>query len=78
MKTVTLYTRAGCHLCDAARERLERARERAVFRLEVVDIDGDASLRERYNEDVPVVAVDGRELFRYLVDVEEFLERVRA
>mgnify|MGYP002626166057 CR=1 FL=1 len=31
---------------------------------ESIDVDADPALRERYNECVPVVHIDGRERFR--------------
>ena len=78
MPRVTLYTRAGCHLCEAAKQVLARARRRAVFDLEEVDIDADPALRERYNEEVPVVAIDGRKAFKYRVEEKEFLKKLEA
>jgi glutaredoxin len=60
MPSVTLYTRQGCHLCDDAYALLVRH----DLRPKLVDIDADPALRERYNECVPVVEIDGRELFR--------------
>jgi glutaredoxin len=59
-----LYTRRGCHLCDEAREVLE-AHGVAV---QAVDVDADAALRERFNECVPVVEIDGKIRFRGRVD----------
>jgi glutaredoxin len=61
---VVLYTRAGCHLCDDARDVLEQ------YGLDVrsVDIDADAAVRERFNECVPVVEIDGKIRFRGRVD----------
>ncbi len=56
---VVLYTRAGCHLCEEAHERLEGARRRWGFSLSVVDIDGDPDLVRAHGERVPVVVVDG-------------------
>lgn len=68
--TVTVYTRAGCHLCrEAERVVAEVAHGRAAVRL--VDIDADPAITERYTVRVPVVAIDGRELFEYQVDAEE-------
>jgi glutaredoxin len=61
---VVLYTRQGCHLCDDAAAVL--AQHGLTF--DVVDIDQDAQLRERYDECVPVVEIDGRERFRGRVD----------
>lgn len=75
---VTFYTRPGCHLCEEALQVLEVARRHAGFVLEVVDIDQHAALRETYNEEVPVIAINGRKSFKYRVNEEEFLKKLRA
>ena len=74
MRTVTLYGRPGCHLCDDARAALERVRATHPFQLEEVDIESDDALLARYLERIPVVALDGEELFDLFVD-EEALAR---
>jgi glutaredoxin len=66
--TVTLYGRPGCHLCDDARAALERVRAAQPFALQEVDIESDDRLLARYLERIPVVAVDGEELFDFFVD----------
>ena len=60
---VTLYGRAGCHLCDEARERILALSDggRAI-ELREVDIDADDRLLAAYLERIPVVEVDGREV----------------
>ena len=61
---VALYTRQGCHLCDVARQILiEHGLEPSL-----IDIDGEPELRERFNECVPVVEIDGKVRFRGKVD----------
>jgi glutaredoxin len=70
---VKLYTRTGCHLCDQAEALLVRH----GLRPELVDIDADPALRERYHECVPVVEIDGRERFRGRVN-EVLLRRILA
>ena len=79
MRTVTVYTRAGCHLCrEAERTVAEVAHGRADVHL--IDIDAHPELTERYTVRVPVVALDGEELFEYQVDAEALraaLERSR-
>jgi glutaredoxin len=72
--TVTLYGRDGCHLCDDAREALERVRARTPFVVEEVDITTDDELHRRYLERIPVVCLDGRELFDFFVDEQRLLE----
>ncbi|MGH3100875.1 MAG: glutaredoxin family protein, partial [Thermoleophilia bacterium] len=65
MTRVTLYTRTGCHLCEEAERVLRQEQPAAGFRLELVDIDHDPALANRYGVRVPVVAVDGEDLFEY-------------
>jgi glutaredoxin len=74
VRTVTLYGRAGCHLCDDARAALQRIRATAPFVLEEIDIEADDALLRRYLERIPVIALDGEELFDFFVD-EEALRR---
>jgi len=76
--TVTLYTRRGCHLCDDARHEIESAGRRAIFEYQEIDIDNDARLRELYNEEVPVIAIDGKKAFKYRVTAAELLKRLAA
>jgi glutaredoxin len=74
LPTVTLYSKPDCPLCDEAREALERVRGRVSFELGEVDITTDRELETRLGERIPVVALDGEELFDFHVD-EEALER---
>jgi glutaredoxin len=68
--TVVLYTRVGCHLCEEAERTLRREQAATPFELELVDVDRDPRLVRRYGVRVPVVAVDGEELFEYEVPVD--------
>ena len=65
---VTLYGRPGCHLCDDARELLLRVAADAPFELREIDIERDDELFKRYLERIPVVCLDGEELFELEVD----------
>jgi hypothetical protein len=58
--TLRLLSRAGCGLCDEAAAELRSLG--AAF--EVVDIDSDPRLRSLYNDCIPVVMLDGREIAR--------------
>jgi glutaredoxin len=68
MRTVTLYTREGCCLCEEARAILLRAQARHDFELEERDIEADDQLLRAYLERIPVVAIDGVEAFELIVD----------
>jgi glutaredoxin len=78
MPRVTLYTRAGCHLCEEAKGVLRAARERAAFEFEEIDIDQHADLRRLYHEEVPVIAIDGVKAFKYKLTMSEFLKKLAA
>jgi glutaredoxin len=74
VRTVTLYGRPGCHLCDEARAKLRQIQANQPFALQEMDIETDDELLRRYLERIPVIAVDGEELFDLFVD-EEALRR---
>jgi glutaredoxin len=76
MTTVVLYGREGCCLCDDAREVLERVRSRRPFVLLERDIDSDDALLRAYLERIPVVAIDGEEVFDLFVDESELERRL--
>lgn len=76
MSTVVLYGRPDCHLCHEARAALERVRSRRPFELREVDIETDDELFKRYLERIPVVAVDGEEMFEYFVDEARLAARL--
>jgi Glutaredoxin-like domain (DUF836) len=75
--TVVLYGRPGCCLCDDAREVLLRVRARRPFRLQECDVERDDVLLAAYLERIPVVTIDGDELFELFVDESEFERRLR-
>ena len=75
--TVTLYGRPGCCLCDEARVRLERLRASHPFALREVDITSDDELHLRFLERIPVIALDGEEIYDYEVDEDDLAGRLR-
>ena len=76
MTRVVLYGRAGCCLCDDAREVLERVRARHPFGLVERDIEQDDALLRAYLERIPVVTIDGEEAFELFVDEAELSRRL--
>ena len=76
--TVVLYGRPGCHLCEEARDELERLRAELAFALEERDIEQDDRLHRKYLERIPVVSLDGEELFDFFVDADELRRRLAA
>ena len=76
MRSVVLFGREGCCLCDDARDILERVRRRRPFALEERDIDRDEKLLRAYLERIPVVTIDGAEAFELFVDESELERRL--
>lgn len=75
---VVIYSRSGCHLCEEALAVIARARRAARFELVEIDIESDEQLLMRYLERIPVVTVDGQELFEYFVDEQALVDKVRG
>jgi glutaredoxin len=76
---VILLTRAGCCLCDRAKEQLAALAQELGFTLGATDVDaaaaaGDSTLRTEYGDRLPVVLLDGREHSYWEVDEQ----RLRA
>jgi len=81
MPRVTLYGKPGCHLCDDARAAVARVRAERPFELDEVDVTLDPALYRRYGERIPVLELEGEQLFQYRVDertLKERLDRVDA
>jgi hypothetical protein len=68
MTTVTLYGKPGCCLCDDARAVVDIVRGEWEFELREVDVSIDPALNREYGERIPVLEVDGEELFELHVD----------
>ncbi|HEY0486418.1 MAG TPA: glutaredoxin family protein [Mycobacteriales bacterium] len=75
---VTLLTRAGCHLCEPAREAMERVAAATGVAWDEVDVDGDDQLRMEYGDRLPVVLLDGAEHGYWKVEEERLIRDVRT
>jgi glutaredoxin len=76
---VTVYVREGCHLCQDALQGLRRMRaDGRRFTLDVVDIEADDRLHRRYLERIPVIALDGRELYDFFLDEADLSRRLEV
>lgn len=73
---IDIYSRPGCHLCDEAKELVERVRQRFPFALRVINIEEDAALETAYGAEIPVVFINGHKAFKYHVDEAELEKKV--
>jgi hypothetical protein len=73
-----LYGKPGCCLCDEARAAVEEVRSSHPFELDEVDVSTDPALHREYGERIPVLALDGDELFEFHVDARELARRLQS
>jgi hypothetical protein len=75
---LTLITRAGCHLCEVAKEAIERVTAVTGDRWVEVELNGDPELEGEYGDRVPVVLLDGREHGYWRVEEDRLLRDLTA
>ena len=78
MMGLTLVSRADCELCDRFLEELGVLRARLpIPPVEVVDVDSDSELRQRWGLKVPVLLLDGALVCGPRLDAPELLRLLR-
>ncbi len=70
MPVLDVYVREGCHLCEDMLENLELYAEQIGYTYVPQDVDSDPALTQKYNDAVPVVELEGEELFRYFFELK--------
>ncbi|KAL2911828.1 hypothetical protein HK105_208678 [Polyrhizophydium stewartii] len=77
---LVLFGRQYCGLCEHAKEVILGVRAKVPFEFDEVDIDKakDRQWLRKYMFDVPVVHVNGAEVFRHRVEPAELERALRA
>jgi glutaredoxin len=78
VSTITVYTMPDCHLCVEALTTLRGLQRELGFDLRELDITTDDALHRAYFERIPVIALNGEELFDYFVDEAVVRERLES
>jgi glutaredoxin len=60
---VTVFSKQGCHLCERVIETLESLSARLDLQVRVVNINDDPSVRIKYLLTIPVVQINGEDVF---------------
>jgi glutaredoxin len=68
---IRIYSKPDCHLCDEAKETIQRVTKRLPIEVEVIDIEKDPELLNQYRYDIPVIFLDDRKIFKHRVDEEK-------
>jgi len=65
---LTLVSRSYCHLCHDMEVALAPLAAEFGVEVEIVDVDADPQLEALYDELVPVLLHEGKELCHYFLD----------
>jgi len=75
---ITLVGKPGCHLCETAREVIERVCAETGESYREVSIYDDLELADKYFEQIPVTLVDGVQHDFWRVDAERLRRALSA
>jgi peroxiredoxin len=77
-KTLTLYTRANCPLCEEMDAEVRVLIAGTGHGLSPVDVDADPSLKAKYGWDVPLLFDGDTEICRHQLNLPAFQEWLRV
>lgn len=79
---LVIYVREECHLCEEMTLALRKRQAQGIFNLQIIDIDKDPILQERFNDKIPVLMslTDQIEICHYHLDshaLDAYLTKIR-
>lgn len=69
MRRLTLFSRAECHLCQDMAAALDDLKAPLGFDYEIIDVDDDPALANRYGSLVPVLALGEQTICHYFLEL---------
>ena len=78
MKSVTVYSRSGCHLCEIAIDRISSVINDYNFTLDIILIDQNSELEKEFGEQVPVILINNKIHDYWRVDLERFTTAIKS
>jgi len=78
MRKVTVISRAGCHLCEIAIDKINSVKDELRFELEIKLINDLPELEQEYGEQVPVIMIDYKIHDYWRVDIERFTKAIKS
>ena len=74
---VTFYTKAGCHLCEEARDMLDDIAAETAYELTEIDIRSDPGIFEQYRYRIPVIIINGETLLEGRIEYRDLARAFR-
>ena len=78
MKSVTVYSRSGCHLCEIAIDRINSVINDYNFTLDIILIDQNSELEKEFGEQVPVILINNKIHDYWKVDLDRFTKAIKS
>ena len=75
---IDIYSRPGCHLCEDAKAVIEQFRSAYAMVLQTINVEDDPELESRYGYDIPVVLINGQEVFRHRIERSELERKLKT
>ena len=69
---LVLYTRQGCHLCEAFLLELQQFDASLAGLLQLIDVDDNSEDVDRFGDKVPILFANDIEICRYYFDADKF------
>jgi len=73
---LSLYTRRGCHLCEDMELAVSELASELSFKTEIIPIDNNAALEQRYGHRVPVLMMGHNMICEYYLDKQALIQAV--
>lgn len=68
---VTFYTKAGCHLCEEARDMLDDIAAQTPYELTEIDIRTNLQAFEEYRYRIPVIIINNDRLLEGRIEFRD-------
>jgi glutaredoxin len=75
---VIFYTKAGCHLCEEARDMLDDIAAETAYELTEIDIRNDADIFEQYRYRIPVIIINDETILEGRIAYRELARAFRT
>ena len=71
---VTFYTKAGCHLCEEARDMLDDIAAQSSYELTEIDIRSNSDIFEAYRYRIPVIIINNDTLLEGRIEYRDLVK----
>lgn len=75
---LTLYTRHNCALCDDMLFTLNDFSDNLNFSLTLIDVDEDPKTKQQFNDLVPVLKLEDKEICHHFFDRQALIQALGA